>query len=100
MVFSDGTPIKKSTYKQIWPVFVGLCELPRTLRESIQNKIISGIWYGKKKPTSDTLFETLLNELKSIKNNGIEIVRNEVHFNIAIDLYGFLADSPGRSMIT
>lgn len=51
MVFSDGTPIKKSTYKQFWPVFVGLCELPRNLRESIQNKIVSGIWFGKTKPT-------------------------------------------------
>ena len=51
MVFSDGTPIKKSSYKQFWPVFVGLCQLPRTLRESIRNKIISGIWFGKKKPT-------------------------------------------------
>ena len=99
MVYSDGTPIKKSSYKQFWPVFVGLCELPRTIRESIRNKIISGIWYGKNKPSSDVLFETLINELKSINNNGIEIVRNKDHFNIKIDLYGFLADSPGRSMI-
>jgi hypothetical protein len=63
MVFSDGTPIKKSTYKQFWPVFVGICELPRILRESFRNKIISGIWFGKTKPTSDILFEPLINDL-------------------------------------
>ena len=99
MVYSDGTPIKKSTNKQFWPVFVGLCELPRSLRESIHNKILSGIWFGKNKPTSDILFETLITELNSFNDLGIEIIRQKDHFNIAINFYGFLADSPGRSMI-
>ena len=69
------------------------------MRESIHNKIISGIWFGKNKPTSDILFETLINELNSINDKGIEIIRQKNHFNISIKLYGFLADSSGRSMI-
>ena len=98
MVFSDGTPIKKSTYKQFWPVFVGICELPRSMRESIRNKILSGIWYGRKKPNSDILFEKLVDEIKSINRNGIQITRNNQNYSIMIQLYGFLGDSPGRAL--
>jgi hypothetical protein len=99
MVFSDGTPIKKSMYKQFWPVFVGLVELPRNLRESIRNKIISGIWFGKNKPTSDILFKNLIDELTSLKTSkGLEIIRGKDHYNVNIDLYGFLGDSPGRNL--
>jgi hypothetical protein len=98
MVFSDGTPIKKSTYKQFWPVFVGLCELPRNLRESIRNKIISGIWFGKTKPTSDILFEPLINDLKLINNKGIKISSSKGNHDVFINLYGLLGDSPGRNL--
>jgi hypothetical protein len=98
MVFSDGTPIKKATYKQFWPVFVGICELPRILRESIRNKIISGIWFGKTKPTSDILFEPFINDLKLINKKGIKINSSRGSFDFFVNLYGLLGDSPGRNV--
>ena len=64
VIYSDGTPIRKSTKKkQFWPVILGLVELPLALRESIKNKVICGVWFGKKKPSSDILFDAITNEL-------------------------------------
>jgi hypothetical protein len=46
MVCADGTPIRKSSkMKEFWPVILSLIELPRSLRDSIKNKIISGILF-------------------------------------------------------
>lgn len=120
IIYSDGTPIRKTTKKkQFWPVVIGLAELPLALRESIQNKIICGkfysaycfyfkfklinqfyffigVWYGKNKPSSDILFEAITNELS--QNKSIDISRNDFNqFSITIDIYGFILDSPGRS---
>jgi hypothetical protein len=44
--------------------------LPNKLRDSIKNKMIAGIWYGTKKPSSDILFKELVIELKLLKKNG------------------------------
>ena len=43
MICSDGIAIRNSTqYTQFWPVLVGLVELPRSLRDSLKNKMICG----------------------------------------------------------
>ena len=43
MICADGTPLRKSSkMKEFWPVILSLIELPRSLRDSIKNKIISG----------------------------------------------------------
>ncbi len=67
---------------------------PRLYR-TINFVIFKGVWYGKNKPTSDILFEALTNELS--KNKSIKIIRQNHQFEILIDIYGFILDSPGRS---
>jgi hypothetical protein len=46
MIYADGVKQAKSFKKECWPTFVGLCELPRPIRDSIRNKIICGVWIG------------------------------------------------------
>lgn len=118
IIYADGTPIRNTTTnKQFWPVVLGVAELPLSLRESVKNKIICGkiilkiklknnnntifniniigVWCGKKKPHSNTLFDAITTELNQHKS--ITISRNGYELNIKIDVYGFILDSPGRS---
>ena len=74
MIYADGVKPAKSFKKECWPVF--MCELPRTVRDSKNNKIISGVWFGKTKPTNDILFENLLNDLENLNYHGIEMLKN------------------------
>ena len=76
MVYSDGISVSKSGSQNFWPVIVSLCELPITLRDSIKNKIVCGVWLGKKKPSSDILFTSLIEELRFINQTGICIQKN------------------------
>ena len=72
LTYTDGIQIYKSTAKRsVWPALCNIIELPQVIRESVCNKIISGIWAGKNKPKSDTLFSNLIQEIIKIKQNGL-----------------------------
>ena len=46
IIYADGIPIFKNGMK-FWPVFCSLVELPSIIRNSKQNKMKAGVWYGK-----------------------------------------------------
>lgn len=96
MVYADGVCPAKSFKKKCWPVIFGLVELPRTLRDSIRNKIISGVYIGAKKPTSNMLFEALIDQLNKLNRNGILLERNNQKITIKINFYGFLGDGKNK----
>ena len=81
-----------------WPVFVGLCELPPNVRDSIRNKLIAGIYFGKTKPKSDMLFETLINEINEL--DFITVISKDQTKNFKIKPYGLLVDTPAKCLAT
>ena len=98
MIYADGVKPAKAFKKECWPVFIGLCELPRSVRDSKKNKIISGVWIGGSKPSSDILFENLFEDLEKLNSHGIEIVKKDRRIQIKVGLYGFCGDGPSRSL--
>ena len=92
MIFSDGVAPAKSFKKKCWPVVLGLIELPRTLRDSIKNKIISGVYIGSEKPTSEMLFSSLFCQINELNKNGITIYNDNEPKDIKIGIYGFTGD--------
>ncbi len=75
-----------------------LAELPRTLRDSFRNKLIAGIYIGNSKPTSDILFENLIQQIDSLNINGVTIVSDEKAVQLKINFYGLLCDGPATSI--
>ncbi len=98
MLYTDGIEVVKSSNYQFWPVFTGICELPSTIRDSLHNKIIAGIWFGKNKPTSDILFSSLIQEVKRF--GFVEIKTKNITKRIFIDFYGLVADTPAKAICT
>lgn len=104
MLYTDGIAITKSNTKEFWPVFIGLVELPPLIRDSLKNKFIAGVWFGKKKPTSSIIFESLFNEIMEINQNGLIITPNlsfnnnqSINYKFFLNFYGFIADTPGKN---
>lgn len=76
-----------------------MSELPRTLRDSFRNKIITGVWTGHSKPSSDILFENLIENLAEINKFGIRILNQASNASIKVGIYGFAGDGPARSLV-
>ena len=87
IIYTDGIPIMKNKTK-FWPVFASLVELPPIIRESKNNKLIAGVWYGYNDPCSDVLFESLFNEFNKLnkKRNRNQIKDRKV--KILVNIYG------------
>jgi hypothetical protein len=64
-LYTDRVPVFKNPSRSAWPVFASIVELPPFLRESRRTKIITGVWFGRRGPSSDILFEQLLENIKS-----------------------------------
>ncbi|CAF0945088.1 unnamed protein product [Brachionus calyciflorus] len=99
MVYTDGIQISKSNKLNFWPVICGLEDLPIKIRDSIKNKIIFGVWQGKKKPTSDILFRYLKNSILKINQNGINVEQGEYKKTFYFQIYGILCDTPAKALV-
>ena len=92
MLYADGIAVCEKPCKSIWPVFAELLDLHPSIRASKNNKIISGVWYGGS-PTSDILFSSLFEDLRSIESSGlvIEIGNKKIQFQIVQIFVNFLS---------
>ena len=75
-----------------------LAELPRTLRDSFRNKLISGVFIGNSKPSSDILFENLVEQIDGLNINGVIVVKDDCQVKLKINFYGLVCDGPATSI--
>ena len=68
----DGVNFARSSKKSMWPILVGVNELPYRLRKN--NLYLCGLWYGKKKPPMNLYLKPFVEEMKELYNNGIECI--------------------------
>lgn len=100
MLYVDGLQVSKNPSRSVWPILCGIIELPIKLRDSVKNKLIAGIWYGFTKPTSDKLYDKLVNELKVLKKKGIKIKVDSNEKIFFIHTYGIICDMPAKAVVT
>lgn len=100
MIYSDGIKLADSSLSDYWPIFLSIVELPRSLRDSIRNKIIFGIYSGRKKPTSDILFKILIEQIEELNKTGFDVLVEKQIFHIKLGYYGVLGDTPAKAIFT
>ena len=54
---SDGVRLIASDSKSIWPVWLGVANLPPVSRSSFKNIVLAALWFGSKKPNWDNIFQ-------------------------------------------
>lgn len=98
IVYTDGVQLTNSSKIEVWPIACSIIELPPIIRNSVANKLIFGLWCGKQKPDSDILFEKFIDYIQNLNLNGLEISVDNKVIKFYFNLYGFLSDSPARSL--
>lgn len=99
MLYTDGIQLAKSSRLNFWPVFVSVCELPPSIRESKRNKIIFGVWSGQNKPNTNVLFDGLVRRIAKLSTEGLECSLEKDKLYLTIGAYGFLGDTPAKALV-
>ena len=58
----------KSKSVSIWPIQSFVAELPLQIRYSYKNIILSGLWFGRKKPNMDVFQRKFVQEVKELQD--------------------------------
>ena len=66
----DGVELQKSSKKSLWPLIVGVNELPPRLRRN--NPLLCAVWYAEKKPNMNMFLEPFVEEMIDLYANGFE----------------------------
>ena len=80
----DGAPALKSQNMSLWPIQSFVAEMPPSLRYSFKNIVLSGLWYGKKKPEI-TVFQNSFVEETKVLAKGFQIDGIQRKFKVVVN---------------
>ena len=81
----DGASALKSKNMSLWPIQSFVAELPLKLRYSYKNILLSGLWYGKKKPNMQVFQESFVTHVMSL-SDGFQVTgQNTPKFKLTIN---------------
>lgn len=86
---TDGAPAMKSKNISLWPIQSFVAELPPNLRYSYKNILLSGLWYGKKKPNMSVFQESFAVQIISLME-GFQVADLRETFKVTVN--GLAAD--------
>lgn len=64
----DGAPALKSKSVSIWPIQSFVAELPLQIRYSYKNIVLSGLWFGRKKPNMGVFQRQFVQQVKELQD--------------------------------
>lgn len=80
----------------LWPIQSFVAELPLKLRYSYKNILLSGLWYGKKKPNMQVFQESFVTQVMSLSDVFQVAGQNTPKFKLTINgqAAGLVAKGP------
>lgn len=81
---TDGAPAMKSKNISLWPIQSFVAELPPNLRYSYKNILLSGLWYGKKKPNMSVFQESFVVQIISLME-GFQVADLRETFKVTVN---------------
>jgi hypothetical protein len=94
---TDGISMSKSTPFEIWPIVLTINELDFTNKGRFV--ILSTLWFGPKKPTSETFFHPFITELRRLFADGFVWVRNGISRKTKVVSVIGVLDAPARAKV-
>ena len=89
ILFSDGVNIKKSTLKkEVWPIWIGLADLPPKLRMARKNVVLAALHVGSSYPNWNKLVPHIQAELRT----GIQIESFALNFHSSFKVRLMISD--------
>ena len=82
---TDGAPALKSKNMSLWPIQSFVAEMPPYLRYSFRNILLSGLWYGRKKPEMKVFQNRFIEQVKTLKDGfRLNVDGEETKFKLAV----------------
>lgn len=98
ILHADGAPLVRSSQQNLWPLFANIVEIPPPYREYQRNILVLALWSSRKKPDVDMFLNAVLSQLKTLMEHGTTIVINDQEYHFVINIQGFIADLPAKSL--
>ena len=70
---TDGVSLFPSSSYSMWPMYLKINKLPQRMRNSLNNKILAGVWFGSTKPSINTFLKPLCQAMKELYSLGVEV---------------------------
>lgn len=96
---TDGVPVFKSSKVSIWPVFMIINELPYRKRMAKENMLLSGLWFGERKPAMCTFLKPQSESLRE-PERGVELeALRRSKFTCKGVVLAWTCDLPARCLV-
>jgi hypothetical protein len=76
---TDGVPLFSSSSYSMWPMYLKVNELPQRIRNTLNNKLLAGVWFGSTTPSINTFLKPLCHVMKEIFSQGVEVHPHDLH---------------------
>lgn len=100
-LYTDGVDVCNSAKLSVWPIYLHINELPRSVRYKIENTMLLGLWYDKIKPNFNTFLQPCVEFFKSLRLRGLDIdyVSNKklISINVKAVVISAFADAPAKA---
>ena len=98
IVYSDGTPIVRSSKKSLWSCFASTTEISQPMREFQSNIIVLALWLARKKPDVTVFLEVTISEFSLLIQNRTTVFIGDKECKIELDTQLFISDLPAKAL--
>lgn len=95
----DGGKIVEKSSASLWPVQIYQNYLPPSLRFLPENILVVAFYYGRGHPNTFDLMFPLLNDLRAVNENGIQLMYNGIQHDFKLFVVACTCDLLARAMI-
>lgn len=93
----DGAPTLKSKVLNIWLITAFIVEIGVSMRYSMSNILVCGLWYGENKPDFELFQLGFVQKLKGLMKNGVKVSINDVDRIFFLQIEAEMADLPAKA---
>lgn len=92
---TDGVRVSKSSALEIWPIFLTINEVTFTLKSKFL--MMSSLWFGQRKPSTDTFLKPFVDEMVRLFNDGFSWTRNGITHTTKVATLIGIFDAPAKA---
>lgn len=96
---TDGVNLYSSSRVELWPLFLTINELSPAARYARDNILLAGLWQGKGKPPFKQYLSVFASELNALRERGVDIVVNNVDYNVKVSVLCATLDLPAKASV-
>ena len=96
---ADGVPLFRSSKASLWPIQLAITSLPPSIRFSVENLLLAGVWLGPVKPNMSVILPPILKQLEQLRIEGVSFTSPAGPKILKAQLVLGVFDLPAKAMV-